>query len=28
MALRKKLLSPEQQEINFNYLRRRVERIK
>lgn len=26
MALRKKLLSPEQQTINFNYLRRRLER--
>jgi L-fuculose-phosphate aldolase len=28
MALRKKLLSPEQQTINFNYLRRKVERTK
>jgi len=26
MALRKKLLSPEQNAINFNYLRRRLER--
>jgi L-fuculose-phosphate aldolase len=28
MALRKKLLSPEQQVINFDYLRRKVERMK